>query len=349
TLDLGPWTLDAFAGLLAGWAAISEYTAAPLALLLALRAARAGGWRRLVPFAAAAGIPLAMLLFYDAACFGSPWVLSSAREARPDFAALAGRGLFGFGPPSVSIAFHYLFHPGRGLLWRSPVWLWLVPGFLAWRRSREDEPDGVFALVSVAGFFLLLTGYGNWHGGWALGNRYLLPVVFFGGLVLSRSLESPLSRGLFALAAVFSAACHFLLASSWPYFPEDVPFPAASGSLWFLRHGWVNPSVLPAAGPIALILPLLAVAAAGFLAVRAARPAIPRFSIAVAGALALFVATLAASPAPSYAVRLWRGGVYGAFSGLDPRCEELRNVALAASSPAEQRAAKGMWRAFGPR
>lgn len=348
-LGLRPWTLDAFSGLLAGWAAISEYTAAPLALLLALRALRGGGWKRLAPFVAASAVPLALLLFYNAACFGSPWVLSSAREARPDYAELARHGLFGFGPPNLRIAFKYLLDPARGLLWRSPVWLWLVPGFLAWRRSREERPDLLFALLAGASFFLVLTGYGNWHGGWALGNRYLLPVVFFGGLALVRALESPLSRGLFGIAAVFSAACHFLQASSWPYFPADLSFPAAEGSLWFLRHGWAAPDLLSSAGPPALAIPLLAVATAGYFSLTAARPAVPRLSVAILAALALFAATLVIAPAPSYTARLWRAGVFGGFSDLDPRREELRKVVLSAASPAEQREARGAWRTFGPR
>ncbi len=84
------------AGLLAGWAAISEYTVAPLAVLLAVSTRSR---RRLLPFAAGAAIALAVLLLYNAACFGSPWVLSSAREADPKYASLAGKGLFGFGWP----------------------------------------------------------------------------------------------------------------------------------------------------------------------------------------------------------------------------------------------------------
>src|SRR6266496_1301625 len=103
--------LAAAAGLLAGWAAISEYTAAPLAVLLALRMATCGSPRALSFFAAGAAIPLLLLLSYDAACFGSPWVLSSAREAHRSFADLAGKGLFGFGHPSPRIAWAYLFHP----------------------------------------------------------------------------------------------------------------------------------------------------------------------------------------------------------------------------------------------
>ena len=69
------------AGLLAGWAAISEYPVALLAGLLLLRAAARGALRNGVLFAAGLVVPLALLLAYNAICFGSPFVLSSAREA----------------------------------------------------------------------------------------------------------------------------------------------------------------------------------------------------------------------------------------------------------------------------
>ncbi|HEV8118781.1 MAG TPA: hypothetical protein VGQ32_09670, partial [Thermoanaerobaculia bacterium] len=215
----------AAAGLLAGWAAISEYTVAPLGLVLAARSAKRGSWRGFLFFAAGAAAPLLLLLLYNRSCFGSPWVLSSAREAQPEYAALAGAGLFGFGAPSPKIAWAYLLDSGRGLLWRSPFWIWIVPGFLAWRRTGKDRADWALCLAGVAGYFLLLTGYVNWQGGWALGNRYLVPLLFLAGMALTHALESPWSRGLFTAAAVFSAACHLLLSLSWPYFPDELSWP----------------------------------------------------------------------------------------------------------------------------
>jgi hypothetical protein len=338
---------NAAAGFLAGWASISEYTTAPLAALLAIRTLRRDSLRGLAFFAAGAALPLALLLLYNRACFGSPWVLSSAREARPDFAALAGHGLFGFGPPSPKIGWAYLFDPARGLLWRSPFWIWVVPGFLAWWRSGRERADCVFALVSVAAFFVLLTGYGNWHGGWSLGNRYLLPVLFLAGLAVAHGLESPLSRGLFAAAVVFSAATNLLMSLTWPYFPDDLSWPAASGSLWFLARGWIAPSWLP--GLPALLLGTAACALAVIVPLRVARPGAPRYSLGAAAGLSLFVLALAVPPSPSFSGRLFRTSMYGAFSGLDPSREELKAVVLSASTDAEKRMAASIWRRFGPR
>jgi hypothetical protein len=346
-LAAGSRFLAAAAGLLAGWAAISEYTAAPLALLLALRAAARGSWKTLALVAAGAAIPLLLLLSYNAACFGSPWILSSAREANPDFAKLAGKGLFGVGLPSPRVAWDFLFHPARGLLLFSPFALWIIPGFVAWWRSREEHADCVFALAAVAGLFLVLTGYPNWHGGWALGDRYLLPAVFFAGLAAVRALASPGSRGLFAVAAIFSAVNHFFLAASWPYFSLDLPWPVATGSLWFLSRGWIAPNLLSKSGWISLLVPAAIVATVGWAAVRAARPFSPRPVVAVAAALVLFAATVAWAPEPFYDARLLRAAVYGRFSGQDPERRELQRVIFSASTPAEKRRGMSAWRQYG--
>src|SRR6185295_11434618 len=227
---------------------------------------------------------------------------------------------------SLDVAGRYLVGRARGLLLRSPFWLWLLPGFVAAWRSRKDRGDGVFALVAVGGYFALLTGYENWHGGWSLGNRYLLPVLFFAAPALASALESAWSRGLFGLAAVFSAATHFVLSSSFPYVPVGVRYPAANASLWFLRHGWVAPNAVAAPGRVVFLVALACVAAAATFALAAARPGVPRAALAAAGGLVLFAVALAASPGPSYGARLFRAAVYGAYSGLDPERRELERT-----------------------
>ena len=335
------------AGLLAGWASISEYTAAPLGPLLAIRSWRRGSWRGFVLFSAGAAVPMLLLLLYNRSCFGSPWVLSSARESRPDFAELAGHGLFGFGPPSPRIAWNYLFHPGRGLVWRSPFWIWIVPGFLAWWRSGKDRAEWALCLAAVAGYFVVLTGYGNWHGGWATGNRYLLPILFFAAIPMKHALETPLSRGLFAAAAVFSAAVHTLMSLSWPYFPDDLSWPAANGSAWFVARGWISPGLLP--GILSLPLAFALCGAALYASLRAARVTVPSRALAAAAGVLLFAASLALLPGPAYGGRLFRSAMYGVFSGLDPSREELKAVVQSATTDAEKRHAASAWRRFGPR
>lgn len=335
------------AGFLAGWAAISEYTTAPLALLLALRAVARRPWKTGLLFGAGGAIPLLLLMAYNASCFGSPWVLSSAREAFGEYAALAGKGLFGFGAPSPKVALQMLFHPARGLLLFSPFWLWLVPGFLAWWRAGSGRAECLFALAATAGFFLLLTGYPNWDGGWSLGNRYLLPVVFLAGLAVAHGLASPLSRGLFAVALAFSAAAHFLLTAAWPHLPVNLPWPPATGSLWFLQRGWIAPNLLSSLGWFSLVPPAALIGAAGVLALKAARPLSPPARVAAPAGMLLFAATFVFAPDPGFGARLWRAVVYGTYSGLDPEREELKRVVRSARTPSEMNTAADAWRRYG--
>lgn len=344
--------LAAGAGLLAGWAAISEYAVAPVALLLAVRAVAGRRWRRGAAFALGAAIPLLKLAFYDAVCFGSPWVLSSAREAYPSYGRLAGSGLFGFGAPSLRVAAAYLLHPARGLLLFSPFLIWAVPGFVRWWRTRVDRADCSFALGATLLYFVLMCGYPNWHGGWSPGSRYLVPILLFPALALPHALRSPLSRGLFAAAVVLSTATHLLLTASWPYFPDNVPWPAATGSGWFLARGWTAPGLLdafPGGGTAALALTLAAVALALALALRSAGRVSPRPAIAALLGLLPLAVLLLRPPELDFGGRLWRAAIYGAYSGRDRERLELSEVAERASTDRERRMAAGAWRAYGPR
>jgi hypothetical protein len=329
----------AAAGFLAGWSAISEYPTAILAALLFLRAAWRRPIRRAAAFAAGAAVPLGLLLAYNAAAFSSPWVLSTSREADPAYAALAARGIFGVGLPDPGALWGYFLHPARGLLIFSPFWIWAAVGFWRWGRSRRERPDFLLCLSATVLFLLVMSGYPNWHGGWSLSNRYLLPILFFAGLALPHALESRRSRIAFAAAAGFSAAAHFLLTAAWPQFPLDVPYPAAAGSLWFLARGWVADNLLSGLGVGGLLIPLLATAAAGAAALSASGEGRALGGGAVAGAL-LFAATLAVAPEPPYSGKLWRAAVYSDYSGRDPSRRELAALIAAAATPVERRMAQ---------
>ena len=311
-----------------------------------------GRSRQFLLFAAGATVPLGLVLAYQAVCFGSPFVLSYAREAFPAYAELAGRRFLGFGVPDPRVAFAYFFHPARGILLFSPFFFWAGPGFARWLRSKRDRPDGVFALVASAAAFLLLAGYPNWHGGWSFGSRYLLPLLFLTAASLPFALGSSLSRGFFAAAVVFSAGAHVVATLSWPNFPLDFSFPPATASAWFLARGWVAPNLGSALGlppALALLLPLAAAAAALVVALAAARPISPAAPLAVIlGALPLAVA-LIRPPGLSYPARLLRAAIYGDYSGRDTGRVELRKVVDSAATPLERRQAEAAWSSSGPR
>jgi hypothetical protein len=247
----------------------------------------------------------------------------------------------------------YLFHPARGIFLLSPFFLWAGVGAGRWWRSRRERPEAAVTLSAALVSFVLMAGYANWHGGWALGSRYLLPLLFFVAAALPFALETPLSRGLFATAVVFSAAAHVLATASWPHFPLDFGFPPVNASAWFLAHGWVAPNLGIEAGlsPTAsLALPVAAATAAVAAALSVARPIRPSAPVAFAAGVAPLVLLLHVPVLPRmpYSGRLLRATIYGNYSGLDPRREELREAVADARTPLERAQAERAWRTAGP-
>ena len=295
-------------GLLAGWAAISEYTTAPVAVLLAARAGVGG--RRAWSFVVLGAFgPLLLLAAYNAVCFGSPFTLSSAREATAQYRTQAERGLFGIGGPSPWTAAMLLFHPARGIWLFSPFLLWGLPGVVRWWRSCRARADCVFVVAAVAALFVPVAGYAHWEGGFSLGVRYLVPALLFAALPLQHALASAWSRGLFLAAAVFSAANHFLIASGYPHVPSTIPWPAANLAAWMIVRGWAAPNlgiVLGLAPAVSLLAPLAAMAIAAAFCLPPLGPVRPRASLAAAGALFVFGATLLVQPSLAPSDAHWR-------------------------------------------
>ena len=206
-------------------------------------------------------------------------------------------------------------------------------------------------MAAVAVLFVSLCGYPNWHGGWSLGSRYLLPGVFFAALPIAWALQTPLSRGLFLAATVFSVAGHALLTATWVHFPREIPWPAATASAWFLARGWVAPNLgsLLGAGPaLALLVPAALTLLAVWQTARAAAPTRPSVAVAALIGLAPLAALMLRPPEVPYFGRLWRAGVLGAYSGRDDARRELGAVVLEASTPAEKGLALRVWRWLGP-
>jgi len=105
-------------------------------------------------------------------------------ERDPAFRQLAKRGLFGVGMPDPRILAHLLFDPGRGLFVFSPV---LLVGLAAIPRVRRALTTRQFWSLTITPLAILLTyaGYPNWHGGWTVGVRYLVPALPFLAFLLA--------------------------------------------------------------------------------------------------------------------------------------------------------------------
>jgi len=327
-----PWH-PALAGLLAGWAVLSEYPAAIVAVVLFLDAAWRQPLRRAAAFVAGALPPAAALGLYDAACFAGPFDLSSAHEWYRPFAGLSRGKVFGFSMPSPVTALRFLFSPSRGVFFQSPFLLFLPAALAGRTRDRAVR----VSLASAAALFLAMCCYENWHGGWALGARYLLPVVLLAAWPLGfAARESKAARVLFAAGAVFSAAFFLFSGSTFWFYPADPINAPRFFTAWFLSRGWFVPTL---AG--STLGGLLVLAAATIVAgIAALRPLLrnrEESTLAVLGGVAAF-ALIFAGPAPraSFGDRLTRVRMLETFSGVDPERQELGRLRPEAETPTDR-------------
>ncbi len=259
---------DIGAGALLGLAVLSEYPAAVPALALA--AVAAWGAPRRLGTVVLGGLPFAALLgAYNAACFGSPFRLSSGLEKDAAFRELASRGLFGVGLPDPAILFRLLLDPSKGLLVFTPLLLLLPAGLVA---ARKRLPARAFVALLLAPAAILLTyaGYPNWHGGFTVGARYLVGALPFLLLPLAFLRWGPLATAL----AGASTAAVALTTLVFPFVPPGFPLPWGSFSAPLLAEGLVAPNLLHLVSrPLAIVVPFALVLAAAFAAVGARRMA----------------------------------------------------------------------------
>jgi len=326
----------ALAGFLAGWAVLSEYPAALVAVLLLLDAA----WRRPAGRAAAflaGAVPPAMLLgFYDARCFAGPFDLSSSHEWYTPFSKLSRHKVFGFALPSAGTAARLLFSPSRGVLFQSPFLL-----FLPWAAARGPRDRAVrFSLASAAVLFIAMSAYENWHGGWALSARYLLPILLLAAWPLARVSAGDSRRApiLFGAAAVFSAIFFLFSTSTFWFYPADPANAPRFFTAWWLARGWFVPTLAGATvGGVAVLA--AATVVAGAFALRGLLAGRDASILAVLGGIAAF-ALIFAGPAPrgSFDDRLTRARIFESFTSLDPGRGELLELAKEAETPSDRAA-----------
>jgi len=300
---------DLAAGALLGLAVLSEYPAAVPSLAIAAVAA----WRapRRLAVVALGGLPFAALLgAYNAACFGSPFRLSSGLEKDAAFRELASRGLFGVGLPEPAILFRLLLDPSKGLLVFTPLLLLLPAGLVAARRKLSARAF-VALLLAPAAILLTYGGYPNWHGGFTVGARYLVGALPFLLLPLAFVRWGPLATAL----AGASTAAVALTTLVFPFVPPGFPLPWGSFSAPLLAKGLVAPNLLHfVARPLAIVVPFALVLAAAYAALGARWMAPFLLGAAVWTGVGL-VLPLLVPPAPPLVVQ--RGYVEEVYFGRD--------------------------------
>lgn len=168
-------------GALFGAALLMEYPAALIVAALGLwtlvmlwrsRALLRIGWLALgsAPF-------LALLALYDRAAYGT--LFPTGYEHSTLWQDRHSEGFLSLTYPKPDALWGITFGDFRGLFFLSPVLLLALPGFIYWWRTRRDRAAWWVTLWAVVIFLLFNAASAMWWGGFAVGPRYLLPMLPF--------------------------------------------------------------------------------------------------------------------------------------------------------------------------
>ena len=298
-------------GLLAGMAPLVDYQAAfagvPLAIYLGLRLR---AWRPFVIATLAAVPPIAFLLFYQHACFGSAF--ATGYNYSTTFAGDHAAGFLGMTHPTWRAFVGVMVAPDNGFVVLAPWWLLALPGgVILWRRGEQALVATVLAIAVI--FVLFVASLAFWRAGWEVGPRYivalqpfLLPLV---AATLAEWRTRPVAFGLACGLVVIGVVIYTLSSATLPMWPADsagtdFKNPVFEVMFRLLGDHAVAPNVLRALGVqgLASIAPVVVGIAAlvGF-AMRAAGATRQALMIAVVVAVAGIAAFSLAGRDPSAA------------------------------------------------
>ncbi len=243
----------AVAGFFAGAAPLVDYQAAfagaPVAVHVIARMhgsrfSLVEGVRACLIAAVSALLPIAVLLYYHWACFGSPFATGY------DFAVTYGadhdHGLLGMTTPTWKAFVGTLFAPDNGLFALAPWWLLAIPGgVILWR---SGERGTVAVAAAVAGVFIyFISSIGFWRAGWEVGPRYLaamqpflLPLVC---RAIASSSKQPVTAGIASGMIVAAVAIYTVATATLPYWPDAIRNPLFDVAFRLLADGAVAPNV----------------------------------------------------------------------------------------------------------
>lgn len=251
------------AGVMLGLAILSEYPSAiPAAILVAcaLPRLRFSGALRVI----AGGLPFAIALaIYNHFAFGRVFTLSSAHESEAFYRQVAQHGFFGVGLPSPVILLRLLADPAKGLFVFSPV---LLIAFAGLRRAHATVSRSTFVALVATPLSILVTfaGYPNWHGGWTVGARYLVPALPFLALLIAFAAAAVVDWLLLGASVTVVA----IVSLVFPFVGREYAAPWITFSWPILRDGYVAPNLFHfVSRPMAIAVPFALVLAAAIVAV----------------------------------------------------------------------------------
>jgi hypothetical protein len=178
--ESGHWFYGFGAGLFAGFAVITDYTAVVIALCLAVYMILSRiDVRHKAGFLSGGFVCVLILAVYNMACFGHPLSFSYEHQVYEYFKEGSAHGILGVGLPRPGPLMSLLFSPSRGLFFIMPVLLLSLWGIARMFAGRQYLREAVLIIAIITGSFLFVAGFYGWHGGLTFGPRYLVPMLPF--------------------------------------------------------------------------------------------------------------------------------------------------------------------------
>lgn len=252
----------AVAGVLAGCAPLADYQAAfagiPVAIWVVVRLAgwpRAEALRVVGVAAAGAAVPVAILLGYHWAAFGSP--LTTGYGLSETYAGIHAQGFLGMTWPHAGALVGTTITVDNGLFALSPWVLIAIPGTATLWRAGERGTAVVGAAAAVL-FLLFVSSLAMWRAGWEVGPRYITVMLPFLLPAVAAQLAAwrgrPTALAVACGAVVIGVAIYTLALATFPYWPAQpasswpFPNPLYSVTLRLLGDGLCAPNVASGLG-----------------------------------------------------------------------------------------------------
>jgi hypothetical protein len=219
--------LSFLAGLMLGYSVLTEYPLIVLAGIVYLyvfyRVYHTRQMGQIVWLTLGGALAAAGLLAYNTAVFGGPFQLGYAYSEL--WTDQHSTGFMSLSMPSIEAAWGITFGKFRGLFFLSPVLLPGLIGFFLWRRKAKLIPEWWVSIASVVAMFLFNASSVMWWGGYAVGPRYLLPMLPFWTLALGVATagwwNSRIFRLIFGFLALWSFVAVWGLSLAEQAFPPD--------------------------------------------------------------------------------------------------------------------------------